>query len=106
MNIKQLILGLALIVISCKPQGKFTDGQSVTLSGKIRLIGNTPFTSLVLSPNDTYDLYIVFQNPETQKKVEEKIGTWQTLSGRIKVQRRQTADQKITQERYQLILDK
>jgi len=100
-----VVIGVTVLLLSCKYDQNLVNGQEATVSGRIRKVGNEPFTSLVLSPSSTIDLYLIINDPDDKKEIENKIGTWQTLTGTILVETIETANHKKSFQKYSLFLE-
>ncbi len=92
-------------LLSCKYNPNLVNGQETTVSGKVRQVGNAPFTSYVLSPSSSIDIYLVFNDPEDQSTFEKKTNTWQTLTGTILIETIETANGKKSFQKYSLFLE-
>ncbi len=92
-------------LVSCKYDPTLVNGEEVTISGKIKRVGNEPFTSLAISIADNQTLYLVFNNPEDKIDFENKIDTWQTLNGTILIETLHTVDGKKSMKRYSLFME-
>lgn len=79
----------------------YKNNQKITLTGRIGLVGNTPFTQLVLN-HDNKQLYLKFKDTKEKQRAFRYQSQDATVSGTISVQKQVTADKKYT--RYKLIL--
>lgn len=106
MKLKWLIIGLICTsLLSCKYDPNLVNGEEVTISGKIRRVGNEPFTSLAISVADNQLLYLILNNPEDKSDFENKIDTWQTIKGTVLIETLHTVDGKKTMTRYSLFVE-
>lgn len=103
----RLLLGLfiSLLLVSCKYNPNLINGEEITVSGKIRQVGNEPFTSLVLSVSDNQTLYLILNDPEDKREYEKKIGTWQTIKGTVLIESLHTPNGKKSIDRYSLFVE-
>jgi len=105
---KQLtVLLSALIFLSAcsacasgKPKAIYNDGDKVSVTGTIKLVGNEPMTKLVIS-TDNAQIILPRQMKDSLKNLMEKTVT---AEGTIKAQLIETADHK--HSFYQYSMDK
>lgn len=94
-----------LAILGCKYNPNLINGEEITISGKIRRVGNEPFTTLVISPAENQTLYLILNNPEDKLEFEKKVGTWQTVKGTVLVETLHTVNGKKNIERYSLFVE-
>jgi len=97
-----LLLFFVLLVFTLQASGIVDSSDSVIyeISGKIRLIGNAPFSQLVITDENGKNFIISKEYYPTFKKL---IYTKVTISSKIEEEELHSADSKYTKFRYFLI---
>lgn len=93
--------------ISCSPQKKeiaYENGESINVTGIITMTGNEPFTRMVIRPTD--DKEALFLPKNFKEKNSSVIGKTVTVSGKVEIKIKKSADKKFTVYEYHLIPDK
>ena len=57
--------------------------KTYTIAGKLRLVGNMPFTKLVLTPETDFDVEIKFSSKKEKKLINEFQGKFLQITGKI-----------------------
>ena len=71
----------------------YRDGERITVEGRIRLVGNEPFTRLVVQIDDGQSFYLP---DEVRHELTAMQGRTMRLSGTVRIRRLKSADRKHT----------
>jgi len=87
------IIPMLFIMLSgCSGANKYKDGSNITLTGYIHLIGNEPFSVLILQTSEGDQIRL---SKEDKNNYQKYIGQQVTMHGTIKIKKITTADNKM-----------
>ena len=97
---KILLVVLAVIVAAgLSACSTYKEGQKLTITGRLRLVGNEPFTHLVVTTADNKDFYLPDQSRNEYRRL---IGSQVTVDGTLSIKKLELADHSKTFTQYHL----
>jgi hypothetical protein len=96
-----LIITSFVMLAGCSQYAYGCRGESITVTGTIRLVGNEPFTELVIETDDK-ELYEIVG--DKKKELSQKQGVSVVVSGKIVKPTGISAKKAIDVQKYNIIL--
>ena len=102
-----LIFSICLITLGCNEKDieKIKNNKTISLSGKLISIGNSPFERLALAFKDNQQIFLTIQTKAEKKKLLSNIGKKVKVKGILKKTKLTTADGKIVINEYTIIVN-
>lgn len=101
MGRKRVLLALLTVIVaaSLSACSTYKEGQKLTITGRLRLVGNEPFTHLVVTTTDNKDFYLPDQSRNEYRRL---IGSQVTVDGTLSIKKLELADHSKTFTQYHL----
>ncbi len=94
-----LVLLAVIVVAGLSACSTYKEGQKLTITGRLRLVGNEPFTHLVVTTSDNKDFYLPDQSRNEYRRL---IGSQVTVDGTLSIKKLELADHSKTLTQYHL----
>lgn len=81
------------------------DGQDIDLVGKVRVVGNAPFTQVVITTPERTDFYIRAGSRDNKKRIYSLQTRKVEVKGKLHIKEMVSADKKYRHNRYLIELE-
>tara|TARA_B100000424_G_C22574242_1_gene323597 strand:+ start:152 stop:514 length:363 start_codon:yes stop_codon:yes gene_type:complete len=102
-----LVIFISFLLLNCDKNSvsEYRNDDIINLKGKLSMVGNSPFQSLALNI-EGQQVKLILKTKEDFQVYKNKIGKDVKVTGKLKINKLETADRKKKLTEYKLIVDK